>query len=86
MDALSLRAKAALCLRVASRLSCNNPSRLQLTDLAGRFDREAKKSNCKTPGRGRTAWVRARSDASCVGSPVRYALVAFHDIADRSAC
>lgn len=42
MDTRSLREKAALCLRVANRLSCNNPSRLQLTDLADRFDRQAK--------------------------------------------
>jgi hypothetical protein len=42
MDTLSLREKAALCLRIASRLSWNNPSRLQLTDLAGRFERQAK--------------------------------------------
>ncbi len=42
MDILSLRAKAALCLRVASRLSWNNPSRLELTELADRFDRQAK--------------------------------------------
>jgi len=42
MDALSLREKAALCLRIASQLSWNNPSRLQLTDLADRLDRQAK--------------------------------------------
>ena len=42
MDTLSLREKAALCLRVASGLSWNNPSRLQLTDLADRLDRQAK--------------------------------------------
>ncbi len=42
MDIFSLRAKAALCLRIASRLSWNNPSRLELTDLADRFDRQAK--------------------------------------------
>lgn len=42
MDTLSLREKAALCLRIASRLSWNNPSRLQLTDLADRLDRQAK--------------------------------------------
>jgi hypothetical protein len=42
MDTLSLREKAALCLRIASRLSWNNPSRLQLTDLANRLDRQAR--------------------------------------------
>jgi hypothetical protein len=42
MDILSLREKAALCLHIASRLSWNNPSRLQLTDLADRLDRQAK--------------------------------------------
>jgi cell division protein ZapA (FtsZ GTPase activity inhibitor) len=42
MDTLSLREKAALCLRIASQLSWNNPSRLQLTDLADRLDRQAK--------------------------------------------
>jgi len=42
MDTLSLREKAALCLRIASRLSWNNPGRLQLTDLAERLDRQAK--------------------------------------------
>jgi hypothetical protein len=54
MDTLSLREKAALCLRIASRLSWNNPSRLQLTDLADRLDRKAKKSNCKIIERKRT--------------------------------
>jgi hypothetical protein len=42
MDIASLREKAALCLRIASQLSWNNPRRLQLTDLADRFDRQAK--------------------------------------------
>jgi hypothetical protein len=42
MNALNLREKAALCLRIASRLSWSNPTRLQLTDLADRFDRQAK--------------------------------------------
>jgi hypothetical protein len=42
MDTLSLREKAALCLRVARRLSWSNPSRLQLTDLAGRFEQQAR--------------------------------------------
>jgi hypothetical protein len=42
MDIPSLREKAALCLRIARGLSWSNPRRLQLTDLADRFDREAK--------------------------------------------
>jgi hypothetical protein len=42
MDTRTLREKAALCLRIARRLSWNNPSRLQLTELADRFDRQAK--------------------------------------------
>jgi hypothetical protein len=42
MDAASLREKAALCLRIAGGLSWNNPARLQLTELASRFDRQAK--------------------------------------------
>ena len=42
MDTLGLKEKAALCLRVARRLSWNNPSRLRLTDLADRFARQAK--------------------------------------------
>ena len=42
LNTSNLREKAALCLRIASRLSWNNPNRLQLTDLADRFDREAK--------------------------------------------
>lgn len=37
-----LREKAALCLRIARGLSWNNPARLQLTDLAERFERQAK--------------------------------------------
>src|SRR5262249_3618710 len=42
MDVASLREKAALCLRIARGLSWNNPGRLQLTDLAERFERQAK--------------------------------------------
>jgi hypothetical protein len=42
MDVTSLREKAALCLRIAGGLSWNNPGRLQLTDLAERFERQAK--------------------------------------------
>jgi len=44
MDAASLREKAALCLRIAKGLSWNNPSRLELTDLAERLDCEARDS------------------------------------------
>ena len=42
MNALNLREKAALCLCIAKRLSWSNPTRLQLTDLAERFDRQAR--------------------------------------------
>jgi hypothetical protein len=42
MDAASFREKATLCLRLARGLSWNNPGRLQLTDLAERFERQAK--------------------------------------------
>jgi hypothetical protein len=42
MNSSSLREKAVLCLRIAQQLSWNNPSRLQLADLAGRFERQAK--------------------------------------------
>lgn len=42
MDILRLREKAALCLRIASRLSWNNPSRLQLADLADHLEHQAK--------------------------------------------
>jgi hypothetical protein len=42
MDAVSLREKAALCLRISRNLSWNNPARLQLLELAERFERQAK--------------------------------------------
>jgi hypothetical protein len=42
MDTLSLKEKAALCLRIARGLSWNNPSRMQLADLADRLDRQAR--------------------------------------------
>ncbi len=42
MDVATLREKAALCLRIARGLSWNNPGRLQLTDLAELFLRQAK--------------------------------------------
>jgi len=47
MDVASLREKAALCLRIARGLSWNNPGRLQLTELAERFDRQAKESESR---------------------------------------
>jgi hypothetical protein len=51
MDPLNLREKAALCLRIAKGLSWNNPSRLQLADLADRFDRQAKEIESQDPQR-----------------------------------
>jgi hypothetical protein len=42
MDVASFREKAALCLRLARGLSWNNPGRWELTDLAERFERQAK--------------------------------------------
>ena len=84
MDTLSLREKAALCLRIASRLSWNNPSRLQLTDLADRLDRQAKEielQNHRTQEAGMTAAGPARSQGRA-SAP----LVALHGIADRRAC
>jgi hypothetical protein len=53
MDASSLREKAALCLRIARGLSWDNPGRLQLTDLAERFDRQAKELELQSPAKGR---------------------------------
>jgi hypothetical protein len=52
MDTASLKEKAALCLRIARGLSFNNPGRLQLTELADRYDREAKQleSQSSPPG------------------------------------
>ena len=71
MDTLSLREKAALCLRIASGLSWNNPSRLQLTDLADRLDRQAKEIELQnhqtredgmaTAGSGPTLVARGRA-------------------------
>ncbi len=52
MDTRSLREKAALCLRIAQRLSWNNPSRMQLADLADRFDRQAKEIESQDPPQG----------------------------------
>jgi hypothetical protein len=42
MDAASLREKVDLCLRISRGLSWNNPARLQLLELAERFERQAK--------------------------------------------
>jgi hypothetical protein len=42
MDAATFREKAALCLRISGGLSWNNPARLQLLELAERFERQAK--------------------------------------------
>jgi hypothetical protein len=39
---LSLREKAALCLRISRGLSWNNPARLQLMELAERLEGQAK--------------------------------------------
>ncbi len=49
MDVAILREKAALCLRIARRLSWNNPGRLQLTELAARFLHQAKEIETKGP-------------------------------------
>jgi hypothetical protein len=64
MNALNLREKAALCLRIASRLSWSNPTRLQLTDLADRFDRHAKEIELQN-GRAQGAGI-ARANAAAV--------------------
>jgi hypothetical protein len=61
MDAASLREKAALCLRIASGLSWNNPGRLQLTELASRLDRQAK--DCELQNLPAEAESRVASDA-----------------------
>jgi len=42
MEIAILREKAALCLRIARRLSWDNPGRIQLTNLAERFDKQAR--------------------------------------------
>jgi hypothetical protein len=64
MNALNLREKAALCLRIASRLSWSNPTRLQLTDLADRFDRQAKEIELQND-RAQGAGI-ARANAAAV--------------------
>jgi hypothetical protein len=48
MDTASLKEKAALCLRIARGLSWNNPGRLQLTELAQRFDQQARDLQTQT--------------------------------------
>jgi hypothetical protein len=45
MNSSSLREKAVLCLRIARQLSWNNPSRLQLADLADRFSNAKQKKS-----------------------------------------
>ena len=55
MDPASLREKAALCLRIAKGLSWNNPSRLELADLAERLDRQARDSELENPRQERVA-------------------------------
>jgi hypothetical protein len=42
MDAASFREKAAFCLRIARELPWNNPGRLELLELAERFEQQAK--------------------------------------------
>jgi hypothetical protein len=49
MDVARLREKAALCLRIARELSWNNPARLQLSELAGRYQQRARELEFKTP-------------------------------------
>src|SRR5207248_10662615 len=78
MDTLKLREKAALCSRIAARLSLNHPTRLQLTDLADRFDRQAKEietqnhaaqpAGIATANRAVKAWVRERVVAAATAS------------------
>ena len=48
MEIAILREKAALCLRVARRLSWNNPGRLELTELAQRLDQQARDLELQT--------------------------------------
>jgi len=48
MDTVGLKEKAALCLRIARGLSWNNPGRLQLTELAQRFDQQARDLESQT--------------------------------------
>jgi hypothetical protein len=40
--ASEVQEQAAPCLRIARRLSWNNPGRLRLTELAQRFDQQAR--------------------------------------------
>ena len=48
MEIAILREKAALCLRIARQLSWNNPGRLQLIELAQRFDQQARELELQT--------------------------------------
>jgi hypothetical protein len=48
MDIAILREKAAVCLRIAKGLSWNNPGQLQLTELAQRFDQQARDLELQT--------------------------------------
>jgi hypothetical protein len=57
MDVASLRGRAALCLRIANGLSWNNPGRLQLTELAQRFDQQAKEVELQDSGAGMKAAI-----------------------------
>jgi hypothetical protein len=49
MDAAYLREQAAICLRLASGLSWNNPARSQFLELAAEFDRRARGNDMRTP-------------------------------------
>jgi hypothetical protein len=48
MNTTSLQEKVAMCLRIASRLSWNNPARVQLTELAERYYRQAKEQELES--------------------------------------
>ena len=49
MDAAYLREQAAICLRLASGLSWNNPARSRFLELATEFDRRARSNDVRTP-------------------------------------
>jgi hypothetical protein len=48
MDRAYLREQAAMCLRLASGLSWNNPARSRLLELAEEFDRRAQNNAERT--------------------------------------
>jgi hypothetical protein len=48
MDKTSLKEKIAICLRIASHLSWNNPARGQLMELAERYYRQAKEQELQS--------------------------------------